>query len=182
MFCVGGTDVAESVLQLPGAIAQAPESTNQPTKCPIGAYHKIETMLMKRTLLFLLACTSFATAHQVSAKPKPNPTLASNKSEKKSGDQKTISEKIALSANGWSYLKGEWVHPDGYKYVKGQVLRTTAKAGKAAPEPPGKLAQENAKKLTPKATPGAQTEADKAAEARRKNLTPGAAPQTGSHL
>lgn len=135
-------------------------------------------MLMKRTLLFLLAFTSFATAHQVSAKPKPDPTLAS----KKSGDQKTISEKIALSANGWSYLKGEWVHPDGYKYVKGQVLRTTAKVGKVAPEPPGKLAQENTKKLAPKATPGAQTEADKAAEARRKNLTPAAAPQTGSHL
>jgi hypothetical protein len=162
-----------------------PKPPNQPTNqrnVPPGAYHKIETMLMKRTLLFLLACMSFATAHQVSAKPTPDPTLASNKSEKKSGDQKTISEKIALSANGWSYLKGEWVHPDGYKYVKGQVLRTTAKAGKAAPEPPGKLAQENAKKLTPKATPGAQTEADKVAEARRKNLTPAPAPQTGSHL
>jgi hypothetical protein len=135
---------------------------------------------MKRALLFLLAFTSFAIAHQAWSKPTPSPKLTSNKSEKK-----TISEKIALSANGWSYVKGEWIHPDGYKYVKGQVLRTTAKAGKAAPEPPGKLAQENAQKLTPKTNPApdsAKTAAEKAAEIRRKNLTPGAAPQTGSHL
>jgi hypothetical protein len=135
---------------------------------------------MKRALLFLLAFTSFAIAHQAWSKPTPSPKLTSNKSEKK-----TISEKIALSANGWSYVKGEWIHPDGYKYVKGQVLRTTAKAGKAAPEPPGKLAQQNAQKLTPKtnsAPDSAKTAAEKAAEIRRKNLTPGAAPQTGSHL
>ena len=95
------------------------------------------------------------------------------------------SAEIAQSANGWSYVNGEWIHPDGYKYVKGQVLRTTARAGKAAPEPPGKLAQENAQKLTPKASAApdsAKTAAEKAAETRRKNLTPTAAPQTGSHL
>lgn len=140
---------------------------------------------MKRALLFLLAFTSFAIAHQAWSEPPSSPKLTSNKSEKKSGGQKTISEKIALSANGWSYVKGEWIHPDGYKYVKGQVLRTTAKAGKAAPEPPGKLAQENAQKLTPKTNPApdsAKTAAEKAAEIRRKNLTPRAAPQTGSHL
>ncbi|HEX7518491.1 MAG TPA: hypothetical protein VF345_14525 [Chthoniobacterales bacterium] len=138
---------------------------------------------MKRTLLFLLAFTSFAIAFQAS--PTPSRKYTSNKSEKESGGQKTISEEIALSANGWSYIKGEWIHPDGYKYVKGQVLRTTAKAGKTAPEPPGKLAQENAKKLTPKATPAPdspKTAAEKAAEIRRKNLTPTAAPQTGTHL
>jgi hypothetical protein len=140
---------------------------------------------MKRALLFLLAFTSFLIAHQAWSEPPSSSKLTSNKSEKKSGGQKTISEKIALSANGWSYVKGEWIHPDGYKYVKGQVLRTTAKAGKAAPEPPGKLAQQNAQKLTPKtnsAPDSAKTAAEKAAEIRRKNLTPGAAPQTGSHL
>jgi hypothetical protein len=138
---------------------------------------------MKRTLLFLLAFTGFAIALQASPTPSPKRTLS--KSEKKNGAQKTVSEEIALSANGWSYVKGEWIHPDGYKYVKGQVLRTTAKTGKAAPEPPGKLARENATKLTPKATPApdsAKTAAEKAAEVRRKNLTPAAAPQTGTHL
>jgi len=95
------------------------------------------------------------------------------------------SAEIAQSANGWSYVKGEWIHPDGYKYVKGQVLRTTARAGKAAPEPPGKLAQENAQKLTPKASTApdsAKTATEQATETRRKNLMPTAAPQTGSHL
>jgi hypothetical protein len=140
---------------------------------------------MKRNLLFLLAFTSLAIALQASPTPTPSPKRTSNKNEKKSGGQKTVSEEIALSANGWSYIKGEWVHPDGYKYVKGQVLRTTAKAGKAAPEPPGKLAQENAQKLTPKVTSApdsAKTAAEEAAETRRKNLTPRPAPQTGSHL
>ena len=140
---------------------------------------------MKRTLLFLLAFTSFAIALQASPTPTPSPKRTSSKSEKKSAGQKTVSEEIALSANGWSYVKGEWIHPDGYKYVKGQVLRTTAKTGKAAPEPPGKLALENAQKLTPKTNPApddAKTAAEKAAETRRKNLTPTAAPQTGSHL
>jgi hypothetical protein len=140
---------------------------------------------MKRTFLFLLAFTSFAIVLQASPTPTPSPKRTSHKNEKKSGGETTTSEEIARSANGWSYVKGEWVHPDGYKYVKGQVLRTTAKAGKAAPEPPGKLAQENAKKLTPQVTsaPGStKTTAEKAADARRKNLTPTAAPQTGTHL
>jgi hypothetical protein len=140
---------------------------------------------MKRSLLFLLALTSLASALQASPTPTPSPKHTSSKNEKKGGGQKTVSEEIALSANGWSYVKGEWIHPDGYKYVKGQVLRTTARAGKAAPEPPGKLAQENAQKLTPKASAApdsAKTAAEKAAETRRKNLTPTAAPQTGSHL
>lgn len=140
---------------------------------------------MKRTFLFLLAFTSFAIVLQASPTPTPNPKHTSHKNEKKSGGQAATSAEIAQSANGWSYVKGEWVHPDGYKFVKGQVLRTTAKAGKPAPEPPGKLAQENAKKLTPQANSApasTQTAAEKAAETRRKNLTPTAAPQTGSHL
>ncbi len=166
-------------------LLKAPEANNQLTKCPAGAYHKIETILMKRTLLFLLAFTSFAIALQASPTPTPSPKRTSSKIEKKSGGQKAVSEEIALSANGWSYLKGEWVHPDGYKYVNGKVLRTTARAGRAFPKPPGKLAQENAQKLTPKTDPkpdSAKTAAEKAAETRRKNLTPAAAPQTGTHL
>ena len=140
---------------------------------------------MQRSLLFLLALASLAIALQASPTPTPSPKRASSKNEKESGGQKPVSEKIALSANGWSYVNGEWIHPDGYKYVKGQVLRTTARAGKAAPEPPGKLAQENAQKLTPKASPApdsTKTAAEQATETRRKNLIPTAAPQTGSHL
>ena len=162
-----------------------PKRNKQPTKYPTGAYHKMETILVKRTLLFLLAFTSFAIALPASPTPKHSPKRNLSKSEKKSGGQERISQEIALSANGWSYVKGEWVHPDGYKYVRGQVLRTTARAGRAFPMPPGKLALENAQKLTPKTNPApdsAKTAAEKAAETRRKNLTPAAAPQTGTHL
>jgi hypothetical protein len=92
--------------------------------------------------------------------------------------------RLIESANGWVYMNGQWVHPDGYKFVNNKVLRTTAKAGKTFPRPPGKLALDNPTKLTPrtKSAVEAQTPAEKAAEARRKNLTPTAAPQTGTHL
>ena len=89
------------------------------------------------------------------------------------------------SANGWNYVNGEWVHPDGYKFAKGRVFRTTAISGKSFPKPPGKLAQENPTLLAPRtksAADDARTAADKAAEERRKNLTPRPAPQTGTLL
>jgi hypothetical protein len=166
-------------------VAQAPDPNNEPTQRPGRAYHKTETILMKRNLLFLLAFTSLAIALQASPTPTPGPKRTLSKSEKRSPAQKTVSEEIARSANGWTYVTGEWIHPDGYKYVRGQVLRTTAKLGKIAPEPPGKLALENAQKLTPKINPApdnAKTEAEKAAKSRRNNLVPTAAPQTGTHL
>jgi len=140
---------------------------------------------MKRNILFFLAFTSFAISLFASPTPTPSPKRSLSKSEKESGGQRTLFEAIAQSANGWSYFKGEWIHPDGYKYVEGQVLRTTAKAGKTVPQPPGKLAQENARKLTPAATSAqdnAKTTAKTAAETRRKNLIPIPVPQTGSHL
>jgi hypothetical protein len=97
--------------------------------------------------------------------------------------------RLIESANGWIYVKGEWMHPDGYKFANNKILRTTAKAGKAFPKPPGKLALENPTKLMPRnksadrrSSPEAQTAAEKAAEARRKNLTPTPASQTGTHL
>ncbi len=166
-------------------IARAPE-----TKRPINEMsHRAlitrdRNKLMKRTVLFLAAFTSFTIALQASPTPAPHRKHTSTKSENKSGGQKTVSDEVALSANGWSYVKGEWVHPDGYKYVNGKVLRTTARLGRAFPKPPGKLALDNAEKLTPKSAPrqDTKTAAEKAAEDRRKNLTPTAAPQTGTHL
>ena len=109
---------------------------------------------------------------------------------KKTTDQGPARNRLIESANGWLYVNGEWLHPDGYKFVNNKVLRTTAKTGKSLPKPPGKLALENPTKLAaqtksataplPKNDP--KTPADKAAEERRKNLTPTAAPQTGTHL
>jgi hypothetical protein len=142
---------------------------------------------MKRHLFFLLAFatfTIFASTLPASPTPTPHPKRTSPKTDKKERAQPTSND-LAQSANGWSYVKGEWVHPEGYKFVNGKVLRTTARLGKPVPMPPGKLALENPQKLTPKtnsAPESAKTEAEKAAETRRKNLTPLPASQTGSHL
>jgi hypothetical protein len=134
---------------------------------------------MKRTLSFLLAFTSLTFALQAEPTPAPGSKRTSHKNERKSGRQNASADEIAKSDNGWSYVKGEWVHPDGYKFVKGQVVRTTAIPGKAFPKPPGKLALDNAQRLTPtNAAKDTKTPAEKAAEERRKNLEPRPAPQT----
>ena len=116
--------------------------------------------------------------------PSPASAKSPKRSQKKSSAQATASE-IARSAHGWSYLNGEWIHPAGYKFVRNQVLRTTAKPGNPAPEPPGKLALENAQNWTPTTAPSQEkvkTEAEKKAEERRKNLETRPAPQTGTHI
>ena len=139
---------------------------------------------MNRPLFFLLALTSFAIALPASPTPTPRPQHTSHKSEKKGEEPKSVSGDLAQSANGWTYVNGEWVHPDGYKYVNGRILRTTAQRGKAIPQPPGKLALQNAQKLTPTTAPApnSKTAAEKAAEIRRKNLQARPAPQTGTNL
>ncbi len=100
-----------------------------------------------------------------------------------------LDRRVIESANGWIYVNRQWLHPDGYKFVNNKIIRTTAKTGRAYPEPPGKLAQQNPAKLSPRTKPAAapsaddsRTTAEKAAEVRRKNLAPRPAPQTGSHL
>lgn len=135
---------------------------------------------MKRTLLFLVAFTSFTIVLHPSAASAQSPKRTSKKSEKN-----VTSQEVVQAANGWSYVKGEWIHPNGYKYVKGQVLRTTARIGQPAPEPPGKLALENPQKLTPTTNPApanAKTATETAAEIKRRNMQVRPAPQTGSHM
>lgn len=136
---------------------------------------------MKRTLPFLLALTTCTIALQAAPTPTPGPKRNSAKTEKMRGPQETV----AQSANGWMFVNGEWTHPEGYKFVNGKILRTTARTGKAFPKPPGKLALENPDKLTAKANPApnsAKTEAERKAAEVRKNLQPRPAPQTGSNL
>jgi hypothetical protein len=133
--------------------------------------HVVPITSPPRTSFLVIAAVLFLSGASLRAEPpeKKAPALA----------------RIVESANGWTYVKGEWIHPEGYKFVNNKVVRTTARTGKSFPNPPGKLAQENPLKLTPRATPAAtdnRTAAEKAAEERRKNLTPRPAPQTGSHL
>ena len=81
---------------------------------------------------------------------------------------------------GWNYVKGEWVHSEGYKYVNGRVVRTTAPPHKRPPRPPSQ-ALLNAVKTKPSPTPEPNSAAAKAAE-KERNLRPRPAPQTGTHL
>jgi hypothetical protein len=126
--------------------------------------------------------------------PKAEPPAKSERKSNASDSTKATNRdsaqaRLLESANGWMFVNGEWVHPDGYKFANNKVLRTTAKSGKVFPNPPGKLALENPTKLMPRnkpanmrSVPETQTAAEKAAEARRKNLTPTPASQTGTHL
>ena len=135
-----------------------------------------------------LLITAFIALSGTGLKAEPPPTTEPKSNSSDSG--KVINRdpgraRLIESANGWMYVNGEWMHPDGYKFVNNKVLRTTAKAGKTFPNPPGKLALDNPTKLAPRpksAPKEPQTAAEKAAEARRKNLTPAPAPQTGTHL
>jgi hypothetical protein len=138
------------------------------------------------SLVFVASIALFGT--DLKAEPPAKSERKSNSSETRATNRDSARARLIESANGWMYVNGEWVHPDGYKFVNNKVLRTTAKAGKSLPNPPGKLALENPTKLTPRTKSAgvvpkeAQTSAEKAAEARRKNLTPRPAPQTGTHL
>jgi hypothetical protein len=147
--------------------------------------------LMRKTGYSLVIVASIALSGTgLKAEPPAKSERKSNSSETRTSNRDSAGARLIESANGWMYVNGEWVHPNGYKFVNNKVLRTTAKAGKTFPNPPGKLALENPTKLTPRTKSAgagsvpkeAQTPAEKAAEARRKNLNPAPAPQTGTHL
>ena len=135
------------------------------------------------SLVFVASVALFGT--DLKAEPPATSERKSNSSETRTTNRDLVRARLVESANGWVYINGEWMHPDGYKFVNNKVLRTTAKAGKTFPNPPGKLALENPTKLTPRtksAPKEAPTAAEKAVEGRRKNLTPTPASQTGTHL
>src|SRR4051812_36298709 len=123
------------------------------------------------------------------AEPPAKSEHSRSSSSAKTTDRVPTRAQLIESANGWMYVNGEWVHPEGYKFVNNQIIRTTAKTGRSVPKPPGKLALENPTKLMPStksatapSKDNAQTAAEKAAEARRKNMEPRPASQTGTHL
>jgi hypothetical protein len=143
---------------------------------------------VQRAAFLLIAAVLVLPEAGLRAEPPAKPERIPS-STVKTTDRGPTRGQLLESANGWFYLKGEWLHPDGYKFTNNKVIRTTARTGRAFPKPPGKLALENPTKLAPPAkstvAPSrdeAKTPAQKEAEARRKNLTPTAAPQTGTHL
>ena len=146
---------------------------------------------MQRATFLVIAALLVLPGAGLRAEPPAKPERTRSSGDvKKTTDRGPTRNQLIESANGWRYVNGEWVHPDGYKFVNNTVLRTTAKTGKSVPKPPGKLALENPMKLAsqtksataPSPKNDAKTAAEKAVEERQKNLTPRPAPQTGTHL
>ena len=143
---------------------------------------------MTRNILSLIVLTTLAAGVSLNAEPTPSADRTSSKNANKVESQTPQAKTNAASkivpapplAEGWSYVKGEWIHADGYKYVNGQVIRTGAQTHKRPPKPPSK-ALLNSVKTKPAPTPDPNSAAAKAAE-RERNLRPPPASQTGTHL
>src|SRR5687768_14679297 len=135
--------------------------------------------MLKKTIA-LLILSSFAAASMLNAEDAP--------SSKKKATKKTKNETTALITpakplpQGWSLVDGIWMHSDGYKFVKGQIVRTGAQTHRKPPKPPTQ-AEMNAvtKKNVRRPMTAEEVAAAKAAE-RERNLRPRPASQTGSHL
>lgn len=143
---------------------------------------------MTRNILALILLTTLAAGVSLNAEPTPSADRTSSKNATKIESQKPQAKAVASSkivpapssAEGWSYVKGEWIHIDGYKYVKGQVIRTGAQTHRSPPKPPSKSLL-NSVKTKPAPSPDPNSAAAKAAQ-KERNLTPRPAPQTGTHL
>src|SRR4029079_4022544 len=121
---------------------------DQPQVFPQGLLSRINEQMftMKRRLFFLLSLASFACTLSASPTPAPAAKPTSTKIEKK-GVAQVSPKDLLQSANGWNFVKGEWVHPTGFKIANGRIERTTARAGTQPPTPPGKLALQNPQAL-----------------------------------
>ena len=81
---------------------------------------------------------------------------------------------------GWSLVNGVWTHSDGYRFVKGQVVRVGSQTHKKPPKPPTKAEMDAATKKQDPKTP-TDAAAARAAE-RERNLRQIPASQTGTRL
>lgn len=143
---------------------------------------------MTRNILSLLLLTALASAASLPAEPTPRADRTSSRKANKVVSQKPEAKTNTPSrivpapplVEGWNYVKGEWIHSDGYKYLNGQVIRTGARTHKRPPKPPPKSLL-NSVKIKPAPTPAPDSAAAKAAEIER-NKRPRPAPQTGTNL
>lgn len=143
---------------------------------------------MTRSILSLIALTTLVVGSSLNAEPPPAAERNSSKNATKRASQRTHAKTDAASriqpavplAEGWSHVKGEWIHSDGYKYVKGQVVRAGPQTHKKAPKPPSQ-ALLNSVKTRPTPSPDPNSAAAKAAQTER-NKRPRPAPQTGTNL
>jgi hypothetical protein len=151
---------------------------------PPGAKEQ-RNRIITRNILCLIVLTTLVAAVSLHAEPTPSAdrTPSKNAKSQKPPAKTNAAPKSVPSpplVEGWNYVKGEWIHSDGYKYVNGQVIRTGAQTHKRPPKPPAK-ALLNSVKIKPTPTPVPNSAAAKAAE-RERNLRPRPASQTGTHL
>jgi hypothetical protein len=144
---------------------------------------------MTRSILSLIVLTTLAAGGSLNAEPTPRVDRNSSTNAKKIESQKpqtkkteAVSKTLPLPplAEGWNYVKGEWIHSDGYKYVNGQLIRTGAQINKRPPKPPSKSLL-NSVRIKPTPSPVPNSAAARAAELER-NKRPRPAPQTGTNL
>jgi hypothetical protein len=129
--------------------------------------------MLKKTIV-LLVLSSFTGLLALKAEPTPKPKRQSSGTVKKESTA-TVAPVQPLP-KGWSIVQGVWMHSDGYKFVKGQVVRIGAKTHKRPPNPPTQADFDGATKKK-----NADSAAAKAAEVERNKRTR-PAPQTGTHL
>jgi hypothetical protein len=110
----------------------------------------------------------------------PTPAPKSKASQTKTAPAQKITPTKPL-ASGWSFTNGVWTHVDGYKIVKGQVVRSGVQTHKKAPPPPTKAEMDAAMIRKPAPKTAADIEAEKSKE-RERNLAPRPARQTGTNL
>jgi hypothetical protein len=130
---------------------------------------------MTRNIPGLILLATLVAAISLHAEPTPSKSV---KSQKPSA--RTNAAPTSVPSEGWSYVRGEWIHSNGYKYVNGKVIRIGAQTHKRPPKPPAN-ALLNSVKIKPAPTPVPGSAAEKAAEIER-NKRPPPAPQTGTHM
>jgi hypothetical protein len=135
---------------------------------------------MTRHMLFLIVLATLAAAVSTPAEPTPSAERAARKNANRVERQDSQAKTNGALVEGWTYVKGEWIHSDGYKYVNGEAIRTGAQTHKRPPKPPTKSLL-NSVKIKPTPMPAPDSAAAKAAE-RERNLRARPAPQTGTNL
>ena len=129
---------------------------------------------MIRTIFSVLVLGSITITTGLRAEPSPTSKNSSTRANKKDTKLATVTSSnttvAPASTAKWSLVNGVWIHPDGYKFVSGQVVRTGSQTHKTPPKPPTQSEMDAAKKQSsPKSD--ADVAAAKAAE-KERNLRP----------
>ena len=134
--------------------------------------------IMSRTILSIAIIIALSGAYASGADPK---TSSKQKSKKEKSSQATNSVPTPAPSGNWSLVNGVWSHSDGYKFVNGQVVRSSVQTHRPKPKPPTQADLDAATKTKSAPKTPADLAKEKAAQ-RERNLNPRPASQTGSHL